>query len=138
MHLAKTKHSEINIIQQLLSTFCLDSLGSRGSSHAFFHFLFELVLDPEPSVLPGLGGIPSPLMHRPRCDLRPGLVFEILLGHLISFEGVQALSWTIWTPSSFQSSHRPLPVNELLFALYVLNILPIVLNLSFGSAEDLF
>ena len=124
-------------VKHLFRLLCLDSLGI-GTVESLFHLFLDLVLDPQTSVLPGLWRVPGSLGHLSCCDFGFGLVLEILLGHLIGPEGVQALPGTIGTSASLETSHGPLPVNELFLALDVLNILPVVLNLSLGLAEDFF
>ena len=124
-------------VKHLFTLLCLDSLGI-GTIESLFHLFLDLVLDPETSMLPGLGRVPGSLGHCPRCDFGPGLVLEILLGHLVRPECVETLSRTIGTSASLETSHGPLPVNELFLALDVLNIFPIVLNLSLGFAENFF
>ena len=124
-------------VKHLFGLFRLDSLGI-GTIESLLHLFLDLVLDPEASVLPGLGRVPGSLVNCPRCDFGLGLVLKILLRHLVGPECVETLPGTIGTPASLESSHGPLPVNELFLALDILNIFPIVLNLSFGFAEDFF
>ena len=130
------KHT--NISHQLLSTFGLDSLGSRGTLHTFFHLLFEFVLDSETSVFPSLGGVPCSLLNCLGDHPGAPFVFEIFFVHLVGFECVQNLSGTIRTSPSLESTHGSFPVNKLFLALDILNIFPIVLDLSLGFAQDLF
>ena len=89
-------------------------------------------------MFPSLGGVPGSLLDRLGDNPGACLVFEVFFIHLVGFESIQNLSGTLRTPSSLESSHGSFPVDELFFALNVLNIFPIVLDLSLGSAQDLF
>ena len=130
------KHFDIPLLK-LLSTLGLDSLG-RGTVHALLHLLFEFVLDSETSVFPSLGGVPCPLLNCLGDHPGARLVFKIFFIHLVGFESIQNLSGTLRTSSSLESSHGSFPVNKLFLALDILNIFPIVLDLSLGFAQDLF
>ena len=89
-------------------------------------------------MFPGLGSVPSTLGDCSGGDFGSSLVLEILLGHLVSLECVQTFSGSVWSPASLQPSHGSLPVNELFLALNVLNLLPVILDLASGFAEDFF
>ena len=89
-------------------------------------------------MFPSFGGVPGSLLDCLGDHPGARFVFEVFFIHLVGFESIQNLSGTLRTSSSLKSSHGSFPVDELFLALNVLNIFPIVLDLSLGSAQDLF
>ena len=86
----------------------------RRSLSVSFIFSFNLLLQLEATVLPGLGCVPCALGHLLGGHLRPALRLEVLLLHGGRLELVKTLARAALLWRFPVSAHCLLPVNELL------------------------